>query len=319
MRLTLFSIIFCLIAKDFSLKVFEFKNTKNSLELASATSKIYLIDNPTTEIIICSNHKQTQLNTENTQTIYVIYNDDSFQKPWFSIGFWNKVMLWANINGQSWFKLGNMPFSIILDWIHICVRIDFDSKTLTASINGQIFPVVYNITHLPLNPKFNIRLGIVHHSDLPHKQQFYGSITNFVVYENAEKIDLEKISQTSCSNEYNPNIKMDDLSWDLIGDVKENYIDKDLLCSKNNFVNLRLPLIWNKITAVESCSKLGHGKLTEFEDPSNISSLNFENIYGEKYQECKFFWTPYSDSKEENVFINENTNQIIEYALRISI
>ena len=75
MRLTLFSIIFCLIAKDFSLKVFEFKKTKNSLELASATSKIYLIDNPTTEIIICSNHKQTQLNTENTQTIYVIYDD----------------------------------------------------------------------------------------------------------------------------------------------------------------------------------------------------------------------------------------------------
>ena len=94
MNATVLLIIFCLIFNLSSLKLFKFKKIKdNSLELASVTSKNDLNFNEMNDIIICSSHKQNQLNTENTHAIYVLYKDNSFQKPWFSIGFWNKVML----------------------------------------------------------------------------------------------------------------------------------------------------------------------------------------------------------------------------------
>ena len=67
-------------------KVFTFhEGSSVNDELSSAT----LINAPAAPLpdhfVICSSHKQQQIGTRNTGTIYALYEDSSFSKPWFSV------------------------------------------------------------------------------------------------------------------------------------------------------------------------------------------------------------------------------------------
>ena len=292
-------------------KLFKFPKTKSppsDFNLASLKNDMTVTLQ--SNITICSFHKQESVNSLNTHTIYVVYKSRLFQTPWFSIGFWDQGNLWANIHDQHWYFLGTAKYRELMDWIHICVEIDSDSKSLRASIHKNIYPTVFNVSGLSPNHEMNLRLGVVDNS-MNEKAQFFGSVTNINIYRGKGKMLFNKISDNPC---YFPPeeslLTWSSMNWDIVGNVQQIDIAIKTLCLPNKYINLRLPFIWRKSTAIDICAKLGNGKITDFQDPSNLSNINMESIYGKKYLDCKYFWTPYTDENEEGVFVNENTGNI---------
>ena len=77
-------------------KVFEFEKNSSGDGFAFST----LSNKPDTSLpdhfILCSSHFQKSVNTINTHTVYVIYQDDGMTEPWLNIGVWGDG-LWVNI------------------------------------------------------------------------------------------------------------------------------------------------------------------------------------------------------------------------------
>ena len=104
------------------------------------------------------------------------------------------------------------------------------------------------------------------------------------------------------------------MRWDQLGgsenlDIGE--IDLEEICARVSEEPVTLPLIWNFDTALNTCKKLGNGKITGFLHPENISEVDFHTLYGNEYKGCKYFWTPYSDEKEEGHYCNVYTGEEI--------
>ena len=294
------------------LRVLEFKNDEISNSIEFATLKNNGIIELQNNVTICSTHKQDGVNIH-TRSIYVIYKDDSYQTPWFTIGFWSLGRLWANVDYKNWYILGNATTEQLFDWMHICVEINSSNKTLKAAIQQKIFPTVFNISGLTPGLKLNnFKLGVVHHSYALNKVQFSGSLTNINVFRAKDKTLLKRQSEKPCSfSSKEAILSWPSMKWKITENVSQTTIHKHTLCSVTDYINLRLPLLWRKSSAKDFCSKLGDGKVSEFSDPSNLSNLKMDEMYGNRFSECEFFWTPYSDENEEGVFINENSGEVV--------
>ena len=308
--------------------VYEFVDTHNAVANSDsfnfATSQFIREKDFQESMIICSAFKLDEVNTDNTQTLFVIYDDDSFDVPWFSIGFWNNRVLYAEVLSLDWYKLGTAHLSDLLDWFHICIEMNFESETLRTSIAGNVFTIVHNVTGLAKKGEdFVLRLGIVHHSYSKIKYQFFGQVTNINIFDAKNPETLHFVSRNPCfcnnsTNLESLSVECISLSWNITGDVKTSLIDSDELCFDKTFANLRIPLLWKKNNALKFCSKFGNGEIYMPSHVQNLSSLNTNAIYGQYHTSCKEFWTPISDEEVEGVFVNEYTGELLKYFTRTS-
>ena len=184
-------------------KVFTFNHEVNSGELSSATlASVDDIGPLPQHFLICSSHNQQQIDTHNTRTIYVLYEDSNFTKPWFSFGFQDyrqHYFLWIFIRFHYWYKLGKVTRETFLHWVHVCVEVDTIKSMLRASINGGNVTTVTNVQGLSPVPKLNLRLGIVHdtYMNIPNIAQFFGSVTNINIYTLEDNVNENVLSQAS--------------------------------------------------------------------------------------------------------------------------
>ena len=261
---------------------------------------------------ICSSHTQQQIGTTNTRTIYVLYEDKDHKKPWFSIGFWwynHAYILFANIRCTYWSDLGEVARAIFLQWIHICVEIDTVHGSLKTSINGGNVTTVENVKELNPVPNLYLRLGVVHEDIIlePQPVQFFGSLANINIFTNAHRENI--LSSSILDKSY---LSWSNTKWNVVGDaVQEKEMNEEILLSDSKVLNFRIPLDWNKIEAAEECWKYGKSIISR--PPSEMSETAFENVYGENSEDCKFFWTPFTDKYSEGTFVDEVTNVSIRY------
>lgn len=129
------------------------------------------------QFIICSSSLQGRIGV-NTKTLYVIYDDENYQDPWLSIGFWEKGVLWANIENMEWYLLGQVLVTDLFRWIHICVEIDLMKSTIKTSINGKNKTIVQDVKKISNVPKLYLVLGVVDNGWYEEQYQFDGQITN---------------------------------------------------------------------------------------------------------------------------------------------
>ena len=244
------------------------------------------------------------MNTKNTHTIYVLYQDENMTIPWINIGFWEDRQLWANIMyHHSWHFLGSIHTKDLFEWTHICLDIDMVKETISASINGNKFGVT-NVSGI--NPSvdiaFNIRLGIVHTSGGKSKHQFHGKITNIQLLQPIVG-DIANLTKSLCFDRTNISIlSWSDMKWTFSGnDFKEIEKDSSLICPTSIYADLIVPLKWTKSRAVDMCRYLGNGIIASF--PSNTSIFN--RLKGVNV--CRRYWSPYSYSLVDGIVINENT------------
>ena len=119
-----------------TVKVYEFIDSNSS---TSDISYITMEVNVSVKdrLAICSSHKQLQANAQSS-TIYNIYEDKDYKKPWLSVGFWDLSLWVAEGNDRLWHYLGGLDkLTDFLDWINLCIKIDFSEKKLSSSINGH--------------------------------------------------------------------------------------------------------------------------------------------------------------------------------------
>ena len=151
--------------------------------------------------------------------------------------------------------------------------------------------------------KVYLRLGIVDHSYWETNYQFNGKISNINIYRN---------THNPCDKEIKDSlIEWSEMQWSISGnDVLEIDVEDDF-CSTFKFINLRVPLRWGQQESKNICKKFGNGTLLDFDDPSNISLLNPNFLYGSKwdFDYCECLWSAYIISKEK--IINENTNETV--------
>ena len=293
---------------NLAVKIIEFHGNyqESSTTLSSAT----LANNPLPHLpdhfILCSSHYQSHMDTRNTHTIYVIYQDESMTTPWLNIGIWKENRLWANVRHESWHILGSIQSQDLFEWMHICLEIDLVQGTISASINGKSFEVT-NVSGLNPSPGFNIRLGIVHHSVRDIKEQFHGKLTNIQLL--TPSVDNKTtLTENLCLNRPNFNIlSWSDMNWTLSGnDFKEMTIDSSIVCPSSPYADLKVPFKWTKNRAKDMCYKIGKGQITSISNPSNSSSdKSLSMKYGDS--ECEKFWTPYIYSEMEGTAKNEYT------------
>ena len=303
------------------IKVFTFKEegiNKDTNELSSASVTNRQGDQLPVHFLICSSHKQQQVSSPNTRTIYVMYEDPSFTKPWFSVGFYgsNIDKLWANIKFSDWHDLGNVTRATLLNWVHVCVEVDTVNGTLRASINGGNVTRVNNVGGLNPTPRLYLRLGVVHQSYDRNQKQFLGAVTNINIFNLDQDGDdnmLVSISGSPCNlwGEKSKYLAWSDAKWDVSGEgVKAEKVDLKSICLVSKMINFRIPLLWNKVEATEECKKYGHGKISK-PNPAmkNVSNIDIVNMYGELFEQCDFFWTTFTDKYIENTFVDELTNE----------
>ena len=132
------------------------------------------------KFVICSSSLQGRIGLD-THTLYVIYEDERYEVPWFSIGFWEKGVLWANIEDSEWYLLGQVLVTDLFRWVHICVEIDMISSTIKTSINGGNTTIVRDMKKASFVPRLHLVLGVVQNNWFEEKYQFNGQITNIQI------------------------------------------------------------------------------------------------------------------------------------------
>ena len=305
---TLNCFLFCVCAcNGTDTKVFTFNDDSADNEDLSSVTLANAPEDPLPDhFLICSSHTQQQKDTPNTRTIYVLYEDPNFTKPWLSIGFWYtyEFNLYANTRYLDWYALGQVTLETFHNWIHICIEVDTVNATLRASINGGNVTTVSNVNGLTPVPKLHLRLGVVHQSyDRGYQFQFYGSVSNINIFYDEENF----FSKGSACNFTQSSFfqSWENSEWKIVGErVEKEKINKKTICSKSTSVNFRISLQWTQIEASEECRKYGqNGNISK---PTNIGDMYKDPS---KFKPCRFFWTPYTDKYTEGIFVNENSNE----------
>ena len=264
------------------------------------------------KFIICSSHQQRHFDIINTHSIYVLYSDVNMTKPWFSIGFYRNHILWANLNYDHWYEIGQILKEETMSWINICTEFDSASNQLKTSINGGNITTNLDVSGLNPTPKLHIRLGVVDESYHGKIVQFYGNIGGINII--TSKNDLQVLSQNICNvQEKEIYLSWSKMKWNLKGNnVHEKIIEDAKVCSMSKTINYRLPSSsLKKEEAVDECQKYGNAQIGGTESMTNISVSNMIAAYGIKFLDCECFWTPISDSEKEGTFVDEFTKEEI--------
>ena len=304
-----------------TVKVFTFNKDNSAInEMSSASMSNVPRDNLPDHFMICSSHTQQQIDTPHTRAIYVLFKDPNFTKPWFSIGFYRLNKLWANTNFAAFHSLGNVTRETFLSWIHICVEVDTIAGIMRASVNGGNVTTVHNVHDLAPTPKLYLRLGVVNESFYGDPAQFLGTVTNVKIF-HLEDQNNENLLISATKNPCNlikrsSYVDWSISTWTLVGKgVKETILKDKLLCSESKVHNLRIPLKWNKFEAVKECKKYGGAVISKppSHDMVNVTKMELDLTYGDHFQECEYFWTPFSDELAEGTYIDEKTNETLRY------
>ena len=166
----------------------------------------------------------------------------------------------------------------------------------------------------------DLRLGVAH-DDYIDPTQFFGSVTNLNIFYLKHAVDENLLSLASSGDASKFIKNMLYLSWSTnnwnnVGNrVEMEYLDENILFSESKELNFRLPRKWRKAQATNECRKYGQGTISKPTELKDVTKMKLENIYGEHFQECNYFWTPFTDFHHEGIFIDENTNETIRYVL----
>ena len=281
-------------------KLFEFEKTPgmSQLELSAGTLESESREHLPNEFILCSSHFQKEVNTKSTRTIYVIYEDEDFTTPWLNIGIWSENFLWANIEHNYWYAIGQVSDEDFATWIHICLKINIENYEIETSINGKSFNKTQVRTFREEPPKFNLRIGVVHHSEKATTSQFYGRVSNVQLLRHAKETSLSDLTKDLCKDREDQSIlSWSNMRWNIEGkNVKVLDIDSSYICSNSSFFNLYVPFSITRSRGKDVCFKLGNGEISSTRKPEYI-------------EECEDIWTPYLYSQTQGITINEYSNE----------
>ena len=107
-------------------------------------------------------------------------------------------------------------------------------------------------------------------------------------------------------------LSWENMIWRKIGsDIVEKNVDLHKICKMKNSEPISLPFLWKAEAAAKVCDKIGNGNVTDFPDPSDVSKIDIDSVYGEKVAKCQYIWSPFNDVENEGEYVNTNTGSVI--------
>ena len=260
------AVVLCFPWNGLGTRVFNFNE---GISVKDELSSVSLTDVPSEPLpghfAICSSHTQQLIDTPNTRTVYVLYEDSNFTRPWFSIGFYSqgqgRYKLFANTKFNFWYQLlWNVPRETFLDWIHICVDVDTVTSRLRTSLNGGNVTTVTDIEGLTPVPRLYLQLGVVaesysYYGDLV-PVQFIGAVGNVNIYKSVEGGAQDPLTFSNPCNvssvEKSMYLAWSNTKWNVVGEgVEEKEVDRKVLFSATKVLNFRIPFLLNRFEATK--------------------------------------------------------------------
>lgn len=279
-------------------------------------------------ISICSSHKLFQIN-KYSGVFYSIYEQNETRaSPWLNIGFLDvDTGFWAifkgilgtffhmspeiTLSGNYWYFVKTFDKSAILDWIHLCIQINFLQQKIYFSFNGGDNISTESLESFTNLSSFSIELGIVNNSWLETKS-VRGKVTNLNIFYDSQE-PLHKLSGIICNAAPKPDVNLEKHTNKLLGaSVKEFDIDLEYICQKQNNTSIMLPFGWDFKKALKICRSMGNGSIFAFDNPENLTGIDFKYIFGESFFKFKEVWTPFTDVIKDGLFINVYDGKVIE-------
>ena len=309
-----FQFLFLFASKGGAIKVFNFDDTTRASAVDNL-SYVSLSNSPTDELperfILCSSHIQRKIDNKN---FYVLYDDENV--PWFSLSIWEvggNITLWAEAKNGWWHNFGNTGKPWTNFWMHICIDIDLIAGKLSASINGR--PIVTEeaaelLTDKP--SKLNLILGLVDHS-WQRGQQFPDSVANINVFHSSGQKTIGQLSMNPClfasAGDY---MAWSEMTWNKTGKyMRELEVEDGIVCDVGKDYKIPLPIEMTWPETKQTCTNLGHAKVTEVSTKDEL--FEFVTWFDKEHGPCRDIWTPFTDDKEEGVFISTNNDKPVDF------
>ena len=288
------------------IKVFNFNKTlegKNG-SFSRALLKNVPEENLPRRFTICSSHLQGRI-SENTQAVFVVYQDNLHQVPWLSVAFWEEGILWANIDNKNWYMLEQVPVSEVFGWNHICTQLDLEHSLMRTSVNGRKASLVEEVRRTEILPRLHLSLGVVQHMWDNARYQFHGQVTNIRVFREMTKAQMEEMTRSPCLHSNTETfLAWEEMEWEVNSGVELRTVEDKLFCSdvsQHHPVLLPTPMSYQ--VAKEACFKLGEATIAE---PDALEGLSIG-------EDCQFIWTPFTDEETEGTFVNDYTREVVRY------
>ena len=291
-----------------TIPVFDFRSSEDIIYLKlSNEPEVFL----PSSFVLCTSHKQKSMDQKG---FYQIYGADN--APWMSsklsIGSEsdvnNSVGLWGYF-GSSWVYIGDIKSPKLYYWYHMCSLIDTVRGFFSVSVNGERMATDILVESLLQNrPKLlsnNLVIGKMTQTSRAKEsvdEQFLGYVSNVQVF-SASNRSIDSLSANACSEEgdilaWNSSI------WLQTGDgLSRKETDHAGLCSREETYDLALPLGLDQTQAIDTCNKLGGGRMTVVHNQKELT--RFANWFqGTVPGACSRIWTPYSDQFQEGRYVS---------------
>ena len=294
--------LFCILLQATAHKVYSFESVQPdefSFLTLSPNPPVFLPD----QFILCTSHIQTKLDGKR---FIQIYGSDG--SPWMSFNFFKdkfSVGLGGSF-GTEWKYLAIIKEPKLYFWYHICHHVDTGNGLLSISINGKLIVSKVLVENLKKNKPNDLGSRLVLGKStssswlkaVDHDDQFVGSLSNINVFV-PSNLSVDFLSANLCSHQG------DILSWHKSSWIQTGSgiqaMEKNNVCSVTGYYDIRLPIGLDQQQAVDTCNKLGHGRMKTMNSQEELK----EYIkWFEKKAEgiCSRFWTPFSDKVEEGLF-----------------
>ena len=216
-----------------------------------------------------------------------------------------KLGRWVRIR-SVWRKVGDVDMYGLNYWTHVCFILDTKFRDVKISINGEE-PISITdeeiMIEAPNDLKNGFKIGQSDQAEGP--KQFVGSITNIKFFEYHEKLDIKEVTKNLCI--FRENLWADS-QWLTYGKIEETVADEGDVCRQSRTYQISAPINMSWIEAIETCRKLGSGKMTEIQDQDHLDYTvrRFNNLK----DQCEAIWTPLTDENVEGKFVSEITGEL---------
>ena len=124
-------------------------------------------------------------------------------------------------------------------------------------------------------------------------------------FEYHEKLDIKEVTKNLCI--FRENLWADS-QWLTYGKIEETVADEGDVCRQSRTYQISAPINMSWIEGIETCRKLGSGKMTEIQDQDHLDYTvrRFINLK----DQCEAIWTPLTDENVEGRFVSEITGEL---------
>ena len=213
---------------------------------------------------------------------------------------------------DDWARIHRGPLVSALEWLHVCVQVDWSLALLNVSVNGEevsSFQLERELNSQDLR-RINMQLGVPPPAmRQKYSYQFLGLITNINIYrDTSSQLDIQKMSSDPCQFAATGDLlAWEDSEWVEQGrHLEQINLEQSEVCGDQTMFNIPLVLKLNWFDANRTCHILNNGTISEMKDLTEVNSIT-----SKLNTKCDFVWSSYVLNETDKQYRSSNTGNSI--------